>query len=753
MKKLINLIVLLCIVICNINAQSNSYYYYKGEKVYLTIDKSKVNITTSNSLRKSSYIFADFKEFDLTTNSFHGLNSMFGKLEFITTPNDSVYFQKINSLKADSNIISISPYFITSDTSSIGTSSIFYVKLKNINDYQLLESYADTFNVDILTQNEFMPLWYLLSTNKNTQSNSIEIANLFYETGLFAEIDPAFIFNFQPNCSNDPKFNLQWGLYNNQNSDIDINACDAWNITQGEGINIAVIDNGTDKTHNDLATNIHPLSFNALSGESPSMFYTGDITFSHGTHVAGIIGAIRNNSLHVTGVSPKSKLMIVSHTLNGERNDVRISYQLASGITWAWQNGADVINNSWGDKAGYVQGLHSTILDNAINDALLHGRNEKGTVVVFAAGNNGVLDYPANSNPDIICVGSIHSSGQRASGSGDGAQLDIVAPGAAIYSTMPNNQSDYLSGTSMAAPHISGVASLILSVNPNLTQKQVANIIESTAQKIGGYNYAYNPNYPNGTWNNQMGYGLVDAYAAVQMAKCYKGENVLSKEITTNTNVTINTFASEIVTIKSGTTLTVTSTLYMAPDARIIVEPGAKLIVNGGTITSACPDEFWGAIFVMGNRNQPQTQQYQGYVELNNATIENARNAISTWYPDDWNTTGGIIKATNTTFRNNLRSVEFLSYNNSNQGSFTNCTFSWDENLFAHEKSQLTHVTMYDVTGVEFTKCYFSKDYKKEEENIILTHGILSEKSGFEVKGRFEVQDIKKVCLIILTME
>lgn len=100
-----------------------------------------------------------------------------------------------------------------------------------------------------------------------------------------------------------------------------------------------------------------------------------------------------------------------------------------------------------------------------------------------------------------------------------GTQLDVVAPGSSILSTTPNNQTASWDGTSMATPHVAGVAALILSVNPCLTAQQVRDIIEQTAQKVGGYSYTTTSGRPNGIWNNEMGYGLVDAHAAVLMAQ------------------------------------------------------------------------------------------------------------------------------------------------------------------------------------------------------------------------------------------
>ena len=200
---------------------------------------------------------------------------------------------------------------------------------------------------------------------------------------------------------------------------------------------------------------------------------------------------------------------------------------MANGINWAWQNNAQIINNSWGDQGGAAYNiLHSAILEQSINDAITLGRNGLGCIVVFSSGNHTVIDYPVYTNSEIICVGGINESGLRFSNgdvsffSGYGSELDIVAPGEQIVSTAAGNEIDGgIIGTSVAAPVVSGIAALILSVNPCLSQKQVRDIIEKISQKVGGYSYINTAGRPNGTWNNQMGYGLVDAFAATQMAQ------------------------------------------------------------------------------------------------------------------------------------------------------------------------------------------------------------------------------------------
>ncbi len=305
---------------------------------------------------------------------------------------------------------------------------------------------------------------------------------------------------------------------------------------------------------------------------------------------------------------------------------------------------------------------------------------------------------------------------------------------------MPSPAGDYCSdfgGTSAATPHVAGVAALVLSVNPCLTYEEVIEILESTCTKIRPdlYTYGSNPDHPNGTWNNEVGYGLVNAYEALLLAQSYLLPDTITTTATWNEKKRI--YADLI--IDSLAMLTITDTLYVAGGKRIIVRPGGKLFVNGGTLTNACDGEMWQGIIVEGNANIRQAALAQGSVILTNATIENARDAICTMgsNPDSvFEHTGGIIQATNTLFRNNHRSVAFLSYENHTTGGavtdnasyFTRCTFTVDnDNLFAQNGTSFnSHITMWHVRGVKFNGCAF--------RNETANHGgkaIYTEEAGF----------------------
>lgn len=516
MKLKLYLLALLTIMTVSLHSQ-NKYYYYNKKKIEIEIDKNKVDVQTNQDFDTSI-----LKKEGIKKVALHNDNSEKKQLykritiELEESTDEKSFSSKINSILAAKGVTNISPYFKRKDSKSIGTSNIFYVKLNKESDVDILKQLASKKGFEIVHQNPFMPLWYQLVIKSKLTKSSVDLSNELFETGLFDDVDPGFQFNFKESCTNDPAFSQQWGLYNSTNPSIDINACDAWAITQGSGVMVAVVDQGIYKSHNDLAPNISGLSYNTQSGTVPSLFINGN---KHGTHVAGIIAAVKDNNLQVTGVAPQSKLMSISHTL--QQATPTLAEELANGINWAWQHGADIINNSWGDQGGlYYNYFHSAILENSIINAFTYGRNGRGTIVVFSSGNHRTpIDYPGNFHNDILCVGSINSNGLRSSFSAWGNQLDLVAPGGKILSTVPNQAIDTLSGTSMAAPHVTGVAALLLSVNPDLTMPQVNKLIETTAQKIGNYSYINTAGRPRGAWNIEMGYGLVDAYAAVLAAQ------------------------------------------------------------------------------------------------------------------------------------------------------------------------------------------------------------------------------------------
>ena len=259
--------------------------------------------------------------------------------------------------------------------------------------------------------------------------------------------------------------------------------------------------NGVDDDNNGLTDDYLGWNYENNSNDCRTNYY-------HGTFVSGIIAAKTNNNSGIAGVAGGNNskgVRILPYCVGGYSP---ISSVIDDAIIDAVDKGAKIIQLSF-----------SILQDDDIDDAIQYAY-DNGVIVICAAGNYFMeVQYPAN-NHNVVAVGAIDSNLSRADFSSyDDSNVNIVAPGVSIKSTMLNSSYDYSDGTSFAAPHVSGVAALVLSVNPNLTGQQVRDILESTAQKLNGYIFQpASSNHPNGTWNDEVGYGLVDAYAAVQKA-------------------------------------------------------------------------------------------------------------------------------------------------------------------------------------------------------------------------------------------
>jgi thermitase len=261
--------------------------------------------------------------------------------------------------------------------------------------------------------------------------------------------------------ANDPLFPQQWGLP-------DIGAPTAWDSTEGSGVAVAVIDTGIDSTHPDLSGNV-VLFKNYVN---PAVPPTDDN--NHGTHVAGIIAAIRNNAIDGVGTAPKTKvyaLKVLDASGDGSDADVASAIRDAVDLT-----PCRILSMSLGGPDN----------SQALADAVSYARS-KGALVIAAAGNSNssTPSYPA-ALPGVIGVGAVSSNNVRASFSNYGAaNCDIVAPGVNILSTVLGGGTAMESGTSMATPFVSGCAALVWARNPMLDATGVANLLQNTAQDLG----------------------------------------------------------------------------------------------------------------------------------------------------------------------------------------------------------------------------------------------------------------------------
>lgn len=285
---------------------------------------------------------------------------------------------------------------------------------------------------------------------------------------------------------NDPERGQQYHLDK-------VNAEQAWELSVGNEIKIAIVDTGVDPKHPDLAEKLLP-GYNILD---PGMFPKDDT--GHGTHVTGIAAAATNNGLGIAGMAPNAKIIPVK-VMDRARGSAT---SIAKGIIWAADHGADVMNLSLGTYDP------SATLEKAVRYAI-----EKNVVLVSTMGNDNEEKrrYPAGY-PGVIAVGSTDQNDQRSSFSNTGDWITISAPGTKIYSTAPtyptsvvsNNGYALLSGTSMAAPLVTGVVALIRSQKKGASPAQVKEILQKSADDLGVPGF-----------DKEFGCGRINALRALQ---------------------------------------------------------------------------------------------------------------------------------------------------------------------------------------------------------------------------------------------
>lgn len=486
-----------------------AYYWCHDQKVYLPVaEDSYFAVFRSSTLHglsklSSLNVGVEFKEYDFNSSSTRGETEE----KFLWARVDSEIAQAYSD-----EIVYLAPYLVGS-SNDLGVTDRFYVKLKSEMDYALLNEFANENGAEIVNDN-FMPLWYSLVCTEQATENALTLSNMAYESGKFDKTDIEFMGNFSWDAVSAPYddqfFSTQWnlqGIYG-------INLYGIHAITFGSGsVEVAVVDSGTLLGHPDLPIN---MSWDAISQTSPSKLYldpqTGQ-THAHGTQMASIIGSVPDNGLGIAGIAPGVTVMPISIGPSPS-----IDY-VSSAIYYAANRGVEVISNS------YSFGERNQTIDNAFGYAL-----EKGCVLVQSSGNLNYArpKYPYASIPEIISVGNITSEGMRwiassssSAGSTYGQHLDVVAPGTDIMTLKPNGEYEVCTGTSPACPHVAATAALMLSVNNELTPKQVADIIEITARKLPAYNFGINNSRPNGKWHEQVGYGLVNPVEALRLAKGY----------------------------------------------------------------------------------------------------------------------------------------------------------------------------------------------------------------------------------------
>ena len=302
---------------------------------------------------------------------------------------------------------------------------------------------------------------------------------------------------------NDPSFNLQWSL--DQQNDCDIDAPEAWDIETGDkNVVIAILDTGVEVNHSDLESNIwtnnDEIPDNGIDDDQNGFIddvHGWDFAYGrnnvwdnngHGTHCAGIAGAIGNNDNGIAGICWNCTIMPV-RVLPGFGMPFHL---LVEGVNYAIDNGADILSMSIG-----VYGYSKTL------DDLFEYADQQGVVVVAAAGNDDKDEphYPS-SYKKIISVAATDQNDNRADFSNYGTDVDISAPGVKIYSTKRYQGYCTKSGTSMSAPHVAGAAGLLISKYPDITPEIVKTMLYNSVDEIDT--------------DESIGHGRLNIYNALQ---------------------------------------------------------------------------------------------------------------------------------------------------------------------------------------------------------------------------------------------
>jgi len=533
-------IVLFVLVLVTGKLQAQEYHFYQdGKKVQYSISPDEVLVKFKQHGARNQF---DKLKTDPDVKSSQPLGDNQTAPQIVKLDHNSALNSFIAKAKLNAEVEYVSPILVNARGRKVGAmTNEFIVRLKSKNHEHGLTSLLARYDVSVKEKYAFDDRTFILTSNTKKR-NTLELSSLFHESGLFEWAEPNLLLNVTK-ATADPFYSQQWSLHNTTApfggfTDADIDAPEAWSITAGcSAIRIAVLDDGVDLFHPDLTPNLLP-GFDATgAGTGGGNATSAD---SHGTNCAGLIAAAGNNNLGIVGVAYKSKLVPVRVHAS---NTWPTASQFASSIDWAGNN-ADVISISINAET------NSSLINDAISRAVTLGRGGKGCVFLVATGNYDLatIEIPS-SNPNVIAVGATNTCDRRYSGTSCGGNgrgsnygpgLDVMAPGVKLYTTdlrgaWGENPGDYLptfGGTSGSAPIAAGVMALILSVNPNLTSTEARAVLERNTDKNTNYSFSTVSGQPNGTWNNEMGYGRINAFKALYSLFTISGPEVLCSSST-----------------------------------------------------------------------------------------------------------------------------------------------------------------------------------------------------------------------------
>jgi hypothetical protein len=381
--------------------------------------------------------------------------------------------------------------------------------------------------LDVINRLNFAPNLY--EARAVGWRDAIDASAGLHDDPRFVFVEPALVEHIpQRAAPTDPDYAQQWQWANTGanggTAGADVSAQDAWDHTQGAGMRVAVIDNGFDVGHDDLAAGVGPMSgfFTAGAGGAAATFTQGAAGMpdeDHGTFCAGMVGARRNNGAGGVGAAPDCELSLIACLTDQIGTQTTLARAVAYAANPAVEvagadpaDGADILVSSLGPN-GAVWDL-SAVLDLALQNAAANGRGGLGMCIFWAASNGNNVDVMQDevvSHADVIAVVRSDNNDME-NNAARGAEVELIAPGVNVYSTRSGNGYGTDTGTSFAAPCAAGCAALALSVNPDLARNGLREIMRATADQVGGVVYDANGH------NDDYGFGRVNAFRAVERA-------------------------------------------------------------------------------------------------------------------------------------------------------------------------------------------------------------------------------------------
>ena len=523
------------------------YYYSDGRKIELTEDFSSYSFIRTSKTRADFTLPADVKLIKKHEN-----------ISIIEAPNENT----LKTLQKSGNLF---PAYRKKEGGRVYVSNRIFVKIPGKPNTANAEKWCEKHGMKLIKQYKYVPEWYLVSV----EENPIKKAAALVDSKIVKQAEPDFFIHLQKRAyiPNDTLFSNQWHLHNDgTNSQLTgsdhAHVAEAWEVLKafrgnigGKGVKLAIIDDGFDLDHEDMEGQFldgYDFRGNDSDPSYENVGWSADYYDMHGTCCAGVAAAKADNGKGVAGACPECKLIPIRIDLSS--SSVSLSSIGLDAFEWAADAGADIMSNSWGPADNYGAEDMSQTLKDLVSNLATTGRNGKGILILFAAGNGNESIDASNTkdgfagNPNVFAIGATKADGKRCSYSDYGNSLDFMVPssdynsnytkqydgiwtidnmgkdgyntGKASLGDSQGNYTNDFSGTSSACPLAAGITGLVLSANPDLTRDEVYQIYIETSDKVGGVSYDTNG------FNTKYGYGRINACEAVKKALEIAGKDI-----------------------------------------------------------------------------------------------------------------------------------------------------------------------------------------------------------------------------------